>query len=79
MRDLGLEYVERVAGEDPTRFLIRLRSAYARAARQPADVRQWTLEPPKDWVPTNTVEQRRALTPHQRRALLAHRQMSRAA
>lgn len=79
MRDLGLEYVERVAGEDPTRFLIRLRSAYARAARQPADVRQWTLEPPKDWVPTNTVEQRRALTPHQQRALLAHRQMSRAA
>lgn len=79
LRDHGLEYVERVAGEDPTRFLIRLRSAYARAARQPADVRRWTLEPPPSWTPTETVAQRRALTPHQRRVLLAHRQIDRVA
>ena len=79
LRDHGLEHVERVAGEDPTRVLIRLRSAYARAARQPADARRWTLEPPPSWTPTQTVAQRRALTPHQRRVLLAHRQIDRAA
>lgn len=75
LRDHGLEYVERLAGEDPTRFLIRVRSAYARAARQPADVRRWTLEAPPGWTPTKTVAQRRALSPYERRVLLAHRQI----
>lgn len=79
LRDHGLEYVERVAGEDPTRFLIRLRSAYARAARQPADARRWTLEAPASWVSTETVAQRRALNPRQRAVLLAHRQIQAAA
>lgn len=75
LRDHGLEYVERVAGEDPTRFLIRLRSAYARAARQPVTARRWTLQPPAGWTPTQTVAQRRALSATQRRTLLAHRRL----
>ena len=73
LRDHGLEYVERVAGEETTRFLIRLRSAYARAARISADRRRFNLTPPPSWTPTETVAQRRALLPHQRASLLAHR------
>ena len=73
LRDHGLEYVERVAGEDETLFLIRLRSAYARARRIDPAVRRWTLTPPSTWTPTDTVAQRRNLPPHQRSALLSHR------
>lgn len=79
LRDHGLEYVERVAGEETTRFLIRLRSAYARAARLPADHRRFTLTPPPSWIETETVAQRRALLPHQRASLLAHRGLDSAA
>lgn len=79
LRDHGLEYVERLAGEDRTRFLIRLRSAYARARRIPAADRRWTLSRPTTWQPTETVAQRRALLPHQRRALLSHRWLDQAA
>jgi hypothetical protein len=50
LRDHGLEYVERIAGEEPTRFLIRLRSAYARAARQQSSDRRWTIEQPPSWT-----------------------------
>lgn len=75
LRDHGLEYVERVAGEDSTRFLIRLRSAYARARRLPTSERRWTIEQPPSWAARETVAQRRALTPHQRTVLLAHRQL----
>jgi hypothetical protein len=52
----------------------RVRAAYARAERAPAADRRWTLEPPSWWVPTWTVEQRRALTEQQRRRFLALRQ-----
>jgi hypothetical protein len=79
LRDHGLEYVERVAGEEPTRFLIRLRSAYARAARMPAADRRFTLTPPPSWTATETVAQRRALPPHLRASLLAHRTLDHAA
>lgn len=74
LRDHGLELVERVAGEEPTRFLIRLRSAYARASRSPSSDKRWTTEAPPSWTPTETVAQRRALPDHRRRVLLAHRQ-----
>ena len=79
LRDHGLEYVERIAGEEPTRFLIRLRSAYARAARQPSSHRRWTIEQPPTWPARETVAQRRALTPHQRAVLLGHRRLDSAA
>jgi hypothetical protein len=54
-------------------FLARLRRAYAEAASRPASQRQWTLELPPWWVPTFTVEQRRALSPRERTIWLRHR------
>ncbi len=71
-RSVGLEFVEMLAGDlaDPFPFITRLRQAYARAARIPVAERAWTVEIPPWWVPTFTVEQRRALDDDQRRRLL---------
>ncbi len=67
-RAVGLEYVTMLAADlgRPEAFVTRLRQAYARAARQPLADRAWTIELPPWWVPTFTVEQRRALDDHQR-------------
>ncbi|MCW2816617.1 MAG: hypothetical protein JWN84_4072 [Nocardioides sp.] len=75
LRDLGLEGAVMTAADriDPSRFVTRLRSAYARARRRPAAGRGWTVEPPAWWTPTETVAQRRALTVEQRRRFLRHR------
>ncbi len=73
LRDHGLEYVECFAGEHTDRLVARLRSAYARAARLPESQRRWTLTPPRDWISTVTVAQRRGLGPRERTQLLAHR------
>ncbi len=54
-------------------FVARLDDAYARAARTPRHARLWTADPPAWWVPTMTVEQRRALTPDQRARFLRYR------
>jgi len=54
----------------PEPFVTRLRQAYARAARHPVSDRAWTIELPPWWVPTFTVEQRRALDDHQRERFL---------
>ena len=74
-RDAGLECVEMLGGDlmDPMAFLARLRQAYARASRRPVAERRWTTAAPPWWVPTFTVDQRRALTPDQRQRLLRHR------
>jgi hypothetical protein len=71
----GLEPVEMVAADirNPQAFLARLRAAYAAAEAKPASERQWTLELPPWWVPTFTVEQRRALSPRDRDIWLRHR------
>lgn len=63
LRAAGLELVVQVAGDrrDPAGYLWRLRSAYARASRRPASDRRYTLELPPGWVPTHSIEQRRAL------------------
>ncbi len=75
-RRLGLEYFTMVAGDAANRpvLLARMAAARRRALWLPADARRWTLELPSWWVPTSTVDQRRALTPEQRRRWLAHRQ-----
>ena len=67
-RAAGLEYVTMLAADlsRPEAFVTRLRQAYARAARQPVSDRLWTVEVPPWWVPTFTVEQRRALDDRQR-------------
>lgn len=74
-RDLGLEGVTMVADDcsDTRSFIGRLHAAYARASRRPFEERRWLLEPPAWWVPTVTVEQRRALEGTQRDRLLAYR------
>lgn len=74
-RSVGLEPVAMVTGDltDPWAFVARLRAAYARAARRPADERHWTADPPSWWTPTVTVEQRRALSEEQRDRWLRHR------
>ena len=79
LRDHGLEYVECFAGEDVSRFVARVRSAYARAARVATSDRRWTLEAPAGWTPTATVAQRRALSPDLRARLLGHRSLRHAA
>lgn len=71
-RAMGLEYVTMLSA-DLSRsdgFVTRLRQAYARAARMPVADRAWTIELPPWWVPTFTVEQRRALDDGQRERFL---------
>ena len=72
-RRLGLEYVTMVAADrrDPADFLRRTLDACRRAGRDP--VRRWTVTPPAWWVPTTTVEERRALTSEQRSRILHRR------
>lgn len=74
-RRIGLEGATMMAGDlaDRRPFVARLREAYARAGRRPADMRRWLPDPPPWWVPTSTVAQRRALTPYDRVRLLRYR------
>ena len=74
-RRLGLEGVTMMAGDlgDRDPFVVRLREAYARAERRPADMRRWLPDPPPWWVPTSTVALRRALSPYDRARLLGYR------
>lgn len=71
-RDLGLEYVTMLAADlrRPDAFVARLRQAYLRASRRVHADREWTTELPAWWLPTFTVEQRRALDDEQRERLL---------
>ncbi|MFD7075093.1 hypothetical protein ACFV9G_12855 [Nocardioides sp. NPDC059952] len=71
-RRAGLEYVTMVAADrnDPADFKRRTLEARARANRVPTSERAWTIEPPRWWVSTNTVEERRALTQAQRACFL---------
>lgn len=74
-RAAGLEFVEMLTGDLPDHgpFVARLHAAYARSARIPAADRAWTIEPPRWWIPTFTVDQRRDLDEAQRARLLRHR------
>ncbi len=75
-RQHGLEPVTMVSGDVilPGPFQMRLRSAYQRAEQRPVSERRWTLELPPWWVPTFTVEQRRALSDRDRAIWLRHRE-----
>jgi hypothetical protein len=68
-RRAGLEYVEMVAADrrDPGGFLMRTTDALARV--DPTG-RRWTLTTPSWWKRTETVDQRRALSPRDRERLL---------
>ena len=55
-------------------FVARLREAYARAERRPAEDRRWLPGLPGWWTPTFTVEQRRRLSAAERSRMLRYRQ-----
>lgn len=72
----GLQYVTTLAGDRGHQgFAERLLRAYGRAsaARDRQDPVGWTDQLPPQWVPTGTVEQRRALSDAQRAWLLRYR------
>jgi hypothetical protein len=77
-RSAGLEYVVMLGADfaDVASFVTRLRSSYARARFEPEPARAWTIEPPRWWIPTLTVDQRRRLDPQTRERLLRHRRAS---
>ena len=73
-RDLGLEPVAMFATDwndldDVTRRLV----AAAHRAQSKNVRREWTLDPPQWWTPTETVERRRALSAWQRERYLRYR------
>lgn len=75
-RDHGLEYVTTLAGDrGPQGFVIRLRRAYDRAlaARARGEPPGWSVDLPSWWTSTETVAQRRALSPAQRARFLRYR------
>ncbi|MBB3090755.1 hypothetical protein [Nocardioides albus] len=76
-RAAGLEYVTMVSRDlqDPSGFLRRTLEARSRAHRTPVADRRWTIDPPRWWTPTHTVEQRRALTAVERNRFLGNRAM----
>ncbi|WP_445257948.1 hypothetical protein [Nocardioides aurantiacus] len=63
LRQHGLEHVVVVAGDaaDVPRLVDRLVATHRRALATPRP-RSWTLDPPRWWQPSVTVEQRRRLT-----------------
>jgi hypothetical protein len=75
-RGVGLEYFTMLASDagNPSALVARMVDTRRRALGSAPATRRWTLEPPPWWVPTDTVERRRTLTPDQRRRWLARRQ-----
>jgi hypothetical protein len=74
-RSVGLEYFTVLASDarDRTGVVHRMQATRRRARFTPLPDRQWTVDKPPWWIPTETVEQRRALTDQQRARLLRHR------
>ena len=74
-RSLGLEYFTIVAEDAGDREAVvrRMQSTRGRARFASPSTRAWTIAPPPWWIPTETVELRRALTAEQRRRVFRHR------
>lgn len=70
---IALTTVDEVHMQDRYVLAERLYDAREHARRNGPSVRPWTLEPPSWWIPTQTVDERRSLSPQQRAWLLAHR------
>ncbi|QBR93356.1 hypothetical protein [Nocardioides euryhalodurans] len=70
-RRVGIEYLTVLAGDrDRGHLAARMREVRSRARWAAPSQRPWTIEPPRWWVPTWTVEQRRNLTDAERERLL---------
>lgn len=76
-RAAGLEYVVMTADDltSTTGYLTRLAAAHDRALTEDR-ARGWTMALPAYWVPTHTVDQRRALTPKQRERFLGWQRLA---
>jgi hypothetical protein len=73
-KQVGLEPVVMMSGEPGGRDAVAQRIVEARdRARRHGHDQLWTIEQPDWWIPTETVAQRRALSPADRRRLLARR------
>jgi hypothetical protein len=74
-RSVGLEYFTVLAADAADRAAVvrRMRATRARARFEAPSARAWTTQKPPWWVPTETVDQRRALNAAQRERLLRHR------
>lgn len=74
-RAVGLEYFTVLASDarHPDDLVRRMKATRARARFVPCSARAWTTEKPSWWIPTETVDQRRALTSDQRARLLRRR------
>jgi hypothetical protein len=64
-RRAGLEYLMIMAGDELPSIVARMRRTREEALHSPKR-RDWTIELPHWWIPTFTVEQRRALDPAER-------------
>lgn len=71
-RAVGLESFSVVTGETSDVAARRMIATRERALSR-SGPRLWTIDPPAYWIPTVTVDQRRALTDDQRERLLRHR------
>ena len=74
-RGLGLQSFTMLAGDSahPADMAHRMLAARSRATWLPPHERPWTSQPPAWWTPTETVEQRRALSAAQRERFLRYR------
>jgi hypothetical protein len=75
LRSLGLEYLTVLASDlaDRHACAAAMRRVWERAPREAERTRRWTVRPPRWWVPTTTVAQRRALAAEGRGHLLPPR------
>jgi hypothetical protein len=74
-RSHGLEYMS-VLGPHLTRpgaLAARMHQVRSRARFEPESRRTWTIEPPSWWLPSHTVELRRALSEAERQRALTYR------
>jgi hypothetical protein len=71
----GLEYFTMLAADlaNRTRMAARMHTARERATFSAESTRSWTIEQPHWWIPTHTVELRRALDAADRERLLGYR------
>ena len=75
-RTHGIEVVTVLAGDfaSPSSLIKRFAAARLRSRHQAESDRSWTVQPPTWWLPTDSVAQRRALSPAQRKRVLRYRQ-----
>lgn len=75
LRSVGLEYFTVLAADarDREGVVRRMLATRARARFEAPSARLWTTAQPPWWIPTETVEQRRALTADQRERFLRRR------